>query len=100
MRQVYALFGLVNKWGDQRVNAACASALKHEAINVGLIGRMLERATERATTTPPPPGVVVTARFARDPAQFATRLEGVNSKLVCALSAMRTCTDDGIVAGR
>jgi hypothetical protein len=33
-------------------------------------------------------------------AQFATRLEGVNSKLVCALSAMRTCTDDGIVASR
>jgi hypothetical protein len=73
MRQVYALLGLVNKWGDQRVDAACASALAHEAINVGLIGRMLERATERATTTPPPPGVVVTARFARDPAQFATR---------------------------
>lgn len=37
-------------------------------------------------------------------AQFATRLEGVNSKLVCALSAMagggNTCVDDGIVAGR
>jgi hypothetical protein len=73
MRQAYALLGLVNKWGAERVDAACASALEHEAINVGLIGRMLERATERATTTPPPPGVVVAARFARDPAQFATR---------------------------
>jgi hypothetical protein len=55
------------------VDAACASALEHEAINVGLIGRMLERATEGATTTPSPPGVVVAARFARDPGEFATR---------------------------
>jgi hypothetical protein len=74
MRQAYALLGLVNKWGDQRVDAACASALDHEAINVGLIGRMLERATENVTTTQPPqPGVVVAARFARDPGEFATR---------------------------
>ena len=73
MRQVYALLGLVTKWGDQRVDAACASALAHEAINVGLIGRMRERATEGTTTTPPPPGVVVAARFACDPGEFATR---------------------------
>jgi hypothetical protein len=73
MRQAYALLGLVNKWGDQRVDAACASALEHEAINVGLIGRMLERATENARPAQPPqPGVVVAARFARDPGEFAT----------------------------
>jgi hypothetical protein len=30
-------------------------------------------------------------------AQFATRLESVNSKLVCALSAsLRTCVDDHV----
>lgn len=74
MRQAYALLGLVTKWGDQRVDAACASALEHEAINVGLIGRMLERATENARPAQPPrPGVVVAARFARDPGEFATR---------------------------
>jgi hypothetical protein len=74
MRQAYALLGLVNKWGPERVDAACASALEHEAINVGLIGRMLERATENATTPQPPqPGVVVAARFARHPGEFATR---------------------------
>jgi Mu transposase, C-terminal domain len=74
MRQAYALLGLVRKWGAERVDAACASALEHEAINVGLIGRMLERATENATTAQPPqPGVVVAARFARDPGEFATR---------------------------
>jgi len=27
-------------------------------------------------------------------AQFATKLEAVNSKLVCALSAVATCADD------
>ena len=46
MRQVYALLGLVKKWGPDRVNAACERALDAEAINVGLIGRMLERGTE------------------------------------------------------
>ncbi len=73
MRQVYALLGLVKKWGAERVNTACASALEHEAVNVGLIGRMLERATENTTVQPPLPGVVVAARFARDPGHFATR---------------------------
>jgi len=75
MRQVYALLGLVKKWGPERVDMACASALEHEAINVGLIGRMLERATENAdkpTAPATPAGTVVAARFARDPGEFAT----------------------------
>ena len=71
MRQVYALLGLVKKWGPQRVNTACASALQHEAVNVGLIGRMLERGTEQAIIQPALPGTVVAGRFARDPAHFA-----------------------------
>ena len=75
MRQVYALLGLVKKWGPQRVEAACASALEHEAVNVGLIGRMLERATETTTTgaPPAPAGTVVAARFARPPGDFASQ---------------------------
>ena len=73
MRQVYALLGLVKKWGAERVDAACASALEHEAVNVGLIGRMLERATENTPAQQSLPGVVVPARFARDPGHFATR---------------------------
>lgn len=74
MRQVYALLGLVKKWGPERVDTACGSALEHEAINVGLIGRMLERATENdeaAQAQPSLPGVVVASRFARDPDHFA-----------------------------
>jgi hypothetical protein len=74
MRQVYALLGLVKKWGAQRVNTACASALDHEVINVGLIGRMLERGTEATTIQPALPGTVVIAgRFARDPDHFTVR---------------------------
>ncbi len=46
MRQVYALLGLVKKWGPGRVEAACARALEAEAVSVALIGRMLERGTE------------------------------------------------------
>jgi hypothetical protein len=72
MRQVYALLGLAKKWGPARVDTACASALAHEQVNVGLIGRMLERGTEHAMTAQPAlPGVVVTGRFARDPGHFA-----------------------------
>jgi transposase len=76
MRQVYALLGLVKKWGPDRVNAACERALDAEAINVGLIGRMLERGTETTDDTPVQqalPGTVVTPRFARDDSHFAIR---------------------------
>ncbi len=76
MRQVYALLGLVKKWGPERVNAACARALEVDAVNVGLIGRMLERGTENARTPPAASGNVVTARFAREPDHFAVRAGG------------------------
>jgi len=76
MRQVYALLGLVKKWGPERVDAACASALEHETVNVGLIGRMLERGTEHApTSAPSTTSVVVAGRFARDPDHFALTRE-------------------------
>jgi len=71
MRQVYALLGLVKKWGPDKVNTACRRALDAEAINVPLIGRMLDRATE--TEQPEPsPAVPATTRFARDPDEFTT----------------------------
>lgn len=75
MRQAYALLGLVKKWGPERVEAACRRALDAEAINVGIVGRMLERGTENGQTPtaapPAPAGEVVTPRFARDPGEFA-----------------------------
>jgi transposase len=71
MRHVYALLGLVKKWGPIRVEAACASALDHEVVSIGLIRRMLERGTEQTTIQPALPGTVIAGRFARDPDHFA-----------------------------
>jgi Mu transposase-like protein/integrase-like protein len=71
MRQVYALLGLVKRWGPERVDAACARALEAEAVSVSLIGRMLDRGTESA----PVPASVPSSRsgrFARDAGHFAT----------------------------
>lgn len=78
MRQVYALLGLVGKWGPERVGAACARALEAEAVSVPLIGRMLERGTETTPLphTQPLPGLPVSPRFARDTAHFATARPG------------------------
>ena len=65
---------LVKKWGADRVATACAKAADAEAFNVGLIGRMLERATEN--NAPIEVGTVQAslfpARFARSAAEFAT----------------------------
>jgi hypothetical protein len=72
MRQVYALLGLVRKWGPARVEAACGRALEAEAVSVPLIGRMLARGTEGAHLphTEPLPGMPP-PRFARNAAHFA-----------------------------
>jgi transposase len=72
MRQVYALLGLVKKWGPERVEAACARAAEAEAFSVALIGRMIERGQETATSPPPRQGTLLPARFARPAAAFAT----------------------------
>lgn len=76
MRQVYALLGLVKKWGAQRVEAACAKAADAEAFNVGLIGRMLEGGTEAQAPAPLPPAAPAKARFARPASQFALAPKG------------------------
>jgi hypothetical protein len=77
MRQVYALLGLVKKWGAARVDAACATALEAEAVHVPLIARMIERGTEHAVAENRPAAEVVTsARFARDPSPFAVTATG------------------------
>ena len=72
MRQVYRLLGLVKKWGPTRVETACGRALEVEAIDVNLIGRMLERGRENSEVEGRPEPVVIQGRFARDPSEFAT----------------------------
>lgn len=88
MRQVYALLGLVKKWGPDRVEAACARAADAEAFNVPLIGRMLERGLEnnsaQQTTLLPPPSPATSSspaspRFARPPGHFTARRPAIDT---------------------
>jgi hypothetical protein len=72
MRQVYALLGLVKKWGPERVEAACSRAAEVDVFNVAMIGRMLERATESGPEALPVQGTLLPGRFARAPEDFAT----------------------------
>lgn len=65
MRQVYALLGLVKKWGAERVDAACARAADLEAFNVALIGRMLARGSEIAPQETFRQQSLLPGRFAR-----------------------------------
>lgn len=74
-RQVNALLGLCERFGNGRVEALCQSALAFDVVDVGRIRRMLEKAAE-----PPEPDDKVhkvvrlqSARFARASDQFATR---------------------------
>ncbi len=70
MRQVYALLGLVKKWGPARVEAACARAAEAEAYSVSLVGRMLERGTEGDAAPVPIQARLVPARFVRPDVDF------------------------------
>ncbi|HZD67055.1 MAG TPA: IS21 family transposase [Acidimicrobiales bacterium] len=71
MRQVYALLGLVRRFGPEAVEDACARALEAEAVSVPLIGRMIERGSP-SESAPAPYRAAAPARFARDPDHFTT----------------------------
>ncbi len=70
MRQVYALLGLVKKWGPSKVNEACAKAAEAEAFSVALVGRMLERGSDGTIEQPPVQGRLLTGRFVRPDDDF------------------------------
>lgn len=67
MRQVYRLLGLARRYGDARVEQACAKAHALDVIDLPRVARMLERGLERES--PPSaavrPAVLVPSRFAR-----------------------------------
>jgi hypothetical protein len=69
MRQVYRLLGYTRRYGDERTEAACAQALALDVVDVGLIGRILERGREHARLPDPP---VVAPRL---PLRFARHQE-------------------------
>jgi hypothetical protein len=72
MRQVYALLGLVRRFGAGCVEAVCADAVAVELFDVRRLKRMLEHATtpEPARTAA---AAVPPARFLRPTAQYALR---------------------------
>lgn len=67
MRQVYRLLGLARRYGDGRVEAACAQALALDVVDIGVIGRILERAREHAQPVPAPVAAQLPLRFTRHP---------------------------------
>jgi hypothetical protein len=72
MRQVYALRGLTKRYGDARVDDACATALAADMIDVKRLGRMLDIA---ARPVPEPfAKVIPIARFLRPTSQYALPL--------------------------
>lgn len=75
MRTVYRLLGLVKKFGADPVEEACRRALECEAVDLGLISRMVERG-RRDRPGRRAQGVLVAGRFARDPAEFAVARDG------------------------
>ena len=76
MRTVYRLLGLVRRYGPGPVNTACGTALDLDVISVTKIASMLARATENTTPQLPTGTTTGTARFARDPAEYATNRQG------------------------
>jgi hypothetical protein len=65
--------GLVKRWGAEATEAACARAADAEAFNVGLIARMIERATTEVDgPSDPPRPPAAPGRFSREPEHFAT----------------------------
>jgi transposase len=72
MRQVYALLGLIEKWGADLVEDACRRAADAESFSVHLIGRMLERGSP-SDESPPTQGRLITGRFVRPAEDFQVR---------------------------
>ena len=69
MRRVYALLGLCKRYGDGRVNEACARALAAGMTDIHRLERMLK--LPLSAPVAPPATVIPIARYLRPPAQYA-----------------------------
>jgi len=72
MRRVYALLGLVRKYGEARVEAACGTALGADMLSVPRLKAMLEHAASAPAVAPPP--LAPPARYLRPALQYSLRL--------------------------
>jgi len=71
MRRVYALLGLVRRYGEARLEHVCHLALEAQMYEVHRIERMLQAATTVAPTPPPSPPTLAPARHLRPASQYA-----------------------------
>jgi hypothetical protein len=69
MRRVYALLGLVRRYGAARVTEACTLALAVDMLDVHRLRRMLEHGVA-APPPPPPARVLPVARYLRPATQY------------------------------
>jgi transposase len=69
MRQVYALLGLVRRYGAARVDEACRTALAAEMLSVRRLARLLELASPPPAA--PPARVLPLARYLRPATHYA-----------------------------
>lgn len=75
MRRVYTLLRLVTKYGEHRVEEACAVALAFEMYDVRRLTRMLANGTPQpAPRSPEPPTVIPIARYLRPASQYGLPL--------------------------
>lgn len=70
MRRVYALLGLVKRYGAARVEATCRIALDADLLDVTRVRRMLALATSEPAK-PPPGRVIAITRFLRPATDYA-----------------------------
>ncbi len=71
MRTVYRLLGLVRRYGPGPVESACSRSLDLDVVSVSKIASMLEKAIEAQAPVLPSAAGAPTARFARDPGEYA-----------------------------
>ncbi len=74
MRRVYALLGLVRRYGATRVTEACTAALEADLLDVRRLQRMLELASPTPAAAPTPTRVVALARYLRPASDYALPL--------------------------
>jgi hypothetical protein len=71
MRRVYALLGLVKRYGALRVEQTCARALDADMVDVRRLERMLKLAAPPPAAPPAPARVIPLGRFLRPASDYA-----------------------------
>ena len=79
MRRVYALLGLVRRYGGTRVNTACERALANDMMNLKRLERMIQLGLELPDPAAPQNPALPPARFLRPVSQYALSTS-LNSK--------------------